>query len=246
MSYKHETVKPYNEQESKSSQIRRMFDNIAPEYDRLNHLLSLTIDKIWRKRAISCVKQYAPAHILDVATGTGDFALMLSKALPKADIIGCDISDGMMQVARDKCKRAGATNVKFEQEDCTALTYAPASFDAVTISFGIRNFDNLEKSLAECHRVLSNNGHLVIIELSTPTRFPMKQLFPIYSASIMPLMGRLLTKDRKAYNYLPASIDAFPQGEVMQKALEEAGFTDVIFKRMTGGICTMYIATKKS
>ena len=244
MNYKHETVKPYNQQESKSKQITEMFNNIAPHYDRFNHLLSLSIDTIWRKRAILSLKQYAPREILDIATGTGDFALMTNKLLAPEHITGCDLSQGMMDVAREKCKRKGVENITFERQDCAALTFPGESFDAVTISFGVRNFEHLDKSLGECLRVLRNGGHLVILELSRPVRFPMKQLYSIYERCIMPLFGRLLLKDSKAFDYLPASIEAFPQGEVMQKALEKAGFGEVSFRRMTGGVCTLYIATK--
>ena len=244
MSYKHEELKPYRNEGEKAKQIVEMFDNIAPEYDRFNYLASMNIDKIWRKRAISYLKPFAPRKVLDIATGTGDLALLIEKILKPESIIGCDISEGMMQVAREKCRRRGVTSITFEKEDCTALTYPDESFDDVTSSFGIRNFQELDKALSEMQRVLRKGGHLAILELSTPVKFPMKQLFPIYARCIMPLLGWMFSKDKKAYKYLPDSIAAFPQGEVLQSALKRAGFSDVEFHRFTGGVCTFYLATK--
>ena len=244
MAYTHEQVKPYSNEGEKREQVEVMFDNIAKEYDRYNYLASFNIDRIWRKRAISSLKPFAPRRILDIATGTGDLALLINKRLKPETVIGCDISEGMMQVAREKCRKRGVTNIRFEKEDCTALSYADNSFDAVTSSFGVRNFQELEKALSEMHRVLCPGGHLAILELSSPTRFPMKQLFPIYAKYVMPTLGRIFSKDNKAYEYLPESIAAFPQGEVMQKIIRNAGFSKVEFRRFTGGVCTFYLATK--
>ena len=244
MAYKHEEVKPYSNEGKKREQVEAMFDNIANEYDRFNYLASFNIDRIWRKRAISSLKPFAPRNVLDIATGTGDLALLIENILKPESIIGCDISEGMMQVAREKCRRRGITNIWFEKEDCTALSYPDNSFDALTSSFGVRNFQELEKALGEMHRVLRPGGHLVILELSSPTKFPMKQLFPVYAKYVMPTLGRLFSKDAKAYRYLPESIAAFPQGEVMQGILEKVGFSKVEFRRYTGGICTFYLATK--
>ena len=244
MAYKHEEVKPYSNEGKKREQVEAMFDNIAHEYDRFNYLASFNIDRIWRKRAISSLKPFAPRHILDIATGTGDLALLINKKLKPETVIGCDISEGMMQVAREKCQKRGITNIRFEKEDCTALSYPDNSFDAVTSSFGVRNFQELEKALCEMYRVLRPGGHLVILELSSPTRFPMKQLFPIYAKYVMPTLGRIFSKDAKAYRYLPDSIAAFPQGEVMQEIIMKAGFNKVEFRRFTGGVCTFYMATK--
>ena len=244
MAYTHEHVKPYSNEGDKREQVEVMFDNIAKEYDRYNYLASFNIDRIWRRRAISSLKPFAPRRILDIATGTGDLALLINKKLKPETVIGCDISEGMMQVAREKCRKRGVTNIKFEKEYCTALSYPDNSFDAVTSSFGVRNFQELEKALGEMHRVLCPGGHLVILELSSPTRFPMKQLFPIYAKYVMPTLGRIFSKDTKAYEYLPDSIAAFPQGEVMQEILKNAGFSKVEFRRYTGGVCTFYLATK--
>ena len=244
MGYRHEEVKPYGTEGDKREQIEEMFDNIAPEYDKYNYAVSLSIDRIWRRRAIFCLKKYNPKRVLDIATGTGDLAILINKVIKPECITGCDISEGMMAVARRKCERRGYTNIKFEKEDCTALSYPDNAFDAVTVSFGIRNFQHLEKSLCEMNRVLSPKGHLVILELSTPLKFPMKQFFHIYAKYVMPAVGKLISKDKKAYEYLPESIAAFPQGEVLKNALEKAGFSKVEFHRFTGGICTFYLATK--
>lgn len=244
MRYKHEEVKPYDAAGEKRKQIEEMFNNIAPEYDKYNYAVSLSIDRIWRKRAISCLKKHNPKRVLDIATGTGDLAILINKVISPESIIGCDISEGMMAVARKKCEKRGYSNIKFEKEDCTALSYHDNSFDAVTVSFGIRNFQNLEKSLCEMCRVLRPKGHLVILELSTPLKFPMKQLFHIYAKCVMPAVGKLISKDKKAYEYLPESIAAFPQGEVMKGVLEKCGFTNVVVQRFTCGLCTFYIAEK--
>ena len=186
-----------------------------------------------------------PALVLDVATGTGDFAIQACRMLPSASLTGVDLSEGMMQVGRRKVEQAGlAARIDFQREDCEALTFADASFDAVTVAFGIRNFEHLDRGLREMCRVLRPGGHLVILELSTPTRFPMKQLFALYSKAAMPLMGRTISHDDSAYTYLPESIRAFPQGEVMQESIRRAGFSQVSFRRLTFGLCTLYMATK--
>ena len=244
MEYRHEKVKPYGSEGEKHEQIEAMFDNIAPEYDKFNYLASMNIDRIWRRRAISALKPFAPRKVLDIATGTGDLAILVSKKLRPDTVIGCDISEGMMQVARNKCLKKGITGISFEKEDCTALSYPDGSFDAVTSSFGIRNFQELDKALGEMCRVLKPGGHLAILELSSPVKFPMKQLFPFYAKYVMPFLGRLFSKDTEAYRYLPQSMAAFPQGEVLQQSILKAGFSKVTFSRYTGGICTFYLAEK--
>ncbi len=243
--YPQERINPYNETESKTSQVEKMFDNIAPTYDSLNHLLSWGIDKRWRQKAINLLKPYRPQHILDVATGTGDFALQAYRALLPEDLMGTDISEGMMEIGKEKAKQAHMEDhISFAKEDCMALSFPDARFDAVTVAFGVRNFENLDKGLKEIHRVLTPDGHLVILELSEPEKFPMKQLYAIYSKLVIPTLGKLMSKDRKAYHYLPQSIKAFPQGEIMSKIIQKAGFRTVTFKRLTLGICTLYFATK--
>ena len=243
--YPQESVKPYNEDEKKSVQVERMFDNIAPAYDQLNHTLSWGIDKSWRKRAINWLKPFQPQRMMDVATGTGDFAIQACRVLNPKELIGTDISEGMMNVGRQKVKDAGLEGrISFAKEDCTALTFPDNRFDAITVAFGVRNFEDLDKGLREMHRVLGTDGKLVILELSEPDWFPMKQLYALYSKVVIPTLGKLLSKDRSAYTYLPQSIKAFPQGEVMKEIILKAGFREANFKRLTLGICTLYTATK--
>ena len=243
--YPQENIKPYNEEEKKSVQVERMFDNIAPAYDQLNHTLSWGIDKSWRKKAINWLKPFQPQRMMDVATGTGDFAIQACRVLNPKELIGTDISEGMMNVGRQKVKDVGLEGrISFAKEDCTALTFPNKRFDAITVAFGVRNFEDLDKGLREMHRVLDDNGKLVILELSEPEWFPMKQLYALYSKVVIPTLGKLLSKDRSAYTYLPQSIKAFPQGKVMQRIIQKAGFSEVQFKRLTLGICTLYTATK--
>lgn len=242
--YKQESVTPYGEG-SKQEQIRRMFDKIAPSYDRLNHALSLGIDRRWRRTAVDALGKHQPQQILDIATGTGDFALLLAKRIKPQHIVGADISEGMMAVGREKVKEEGLQNViSFQYEDCMQLSFPDGSFDAVTSSYGVRNFQNLDKGLQEMQRVLRPGGHLLIVELTPPPHFPMKQLFWLYAHVVMPLLGRLISHDDSAYTYLPASMEAFPQPEQMEGILRKAGFAEVQWRRFTFGISTMYLATK--
>jgi demethylmenaquinone methyltransferase/2-methoxy-6-polyprenyl-1,4-benzoquinol methylase len=242
--YKQEEINPYHEGE-KAQQVEQMFDNIAPTYDTLNHRLSWDIDKGWRKKAIGQLAPFAPQVMLDIATGTGDFAILSAQMLRPQTLIGADISEGMMEIGRQKVKRLGLDSVvRFEKEDCLHLSYPDNTFDAVTAAFGIRNFADLDKGLSEMCRVLKPGGHLSIVELTTPVSFPMKQLFHIYSHTVLPVYGRLISKDTSAYSYLTKTIEAFPQGERMQHILQQAGFKDASFRRLTFGICTMYFATK--
>ena len=246
MTYQQEEIKPYNDG-AKAQQVEAMFNNIAPTYDTLNHRLSWNIDKGWRRKAIRFLQKYQPQTVLDIATGTGDFAIMAAQMLKPQRLVGADISEGMMEVGRKKVKELGLQDViSFEREDCLNLSYADGSFDAVMAAFGIRNFADLDKGLQEMCRVLRPGGHLVIVELTTPPRFPMKQLFGIYSHSVLPVYGRLVSKDKQAYSYLRRTIEAFPQGERMMEILKQAGFQDTAFKRLTCGICTMYTAVKSS
>lgn len=245
MSYLQETIKPYAEEGEKREQVEEMFDSIAPTYDKLNHTLSFGIDRCWRKRAIKALQAYRPRHILDIATGTGDFALLCARHIQPKEIIGADISEGMMQQGRRKAEQAGLSHiVRFQTEDCSRLSFPDESFDAVTCTFGVRNFQDLDTALTEMYRVLSPGGHALILELSAPPHFPMKQLFRMYSHWLMPAVGSLLSRDRKAYRYLTASIEAFPQGEVMEQILRKAGFARVEWKRLTMGISTLFLAEK--
>lgn len=244
MSYQQETIKPYHEG-SKATQVEQMFDNIAPTYDKLNHRLSWDIDKGWRKKAIKALAPYQPQSLLDIATGTGDFAILAAQMLRPQKLVGADISEGMMEIGRQKVKALALDNVvTFEKEDCLNLSYQSDTFDAVTAAFGIRNFADLDAGLREMYRVLKPGGHLSIIELTTPVTFPMKQLFHIYSHTVLPIYGRMISRDTSAYSYLTKTIEAFPQGERMMDILMKAGFAEASFKRLTFGICTMYLATK--
>ena len=243
--YNQEKIKPYNSTDEKGKVVEEMFDNIASTYDTLNHRLSWNIDKSWRKKAIRRLAPFSPKTILDIATGTGDFAIMSAKMLLPKTLIGADISDKMMEIGRQKVKEEGLEGtISFQKEDCLNLTFPSNTFDAVTAAFGIRNFQDLEKGLGEMYRVLKKGGHLCIIELTTPISFPMKQLFKIYSKVVLPFYGRLISKDSSAYDYLNKTIAAFPQGETMMSILQSAGFTKTSFTRLTFGICTMYIAEK--
>lgn len=245
MTYKQELIKPYNDSETKGKQVERMFNSIAHSYDLLNHTLSLGIDKRWRKAAIESLRPASPKTILDVATGTGDFAILAARELHPDALLGVDISEGMMNVGREKVAAAHLDGtIRFQKEDCLQLTLADNSFDAVMVAYGIRNFEDLDRGLREMCRVMRKGGRLVIIELTAPVKFPMKQLFWLYSHAVMPALGKLISRDGKAYNYLPATMEAFPQGEQMQRILQNAGFKEVKFKRFTFGLSTMYTATK--
>lgn len=244
--YEQEQIKPYIQGEEKGKQVEQMFDSIAPTYDKLNHQLSWNIDKGWRRTAIRTLSQYHPQTILDVATGTGDFAILAARIIKPVHLLGTDISEGMMEVGRRKVKGLGLDSIiSFAKEDCMQLSMPDNSFDAVTAAFGIRNFPDLDRGLSEMCRVLKPGGHLCALEFSSPVAFPMKQLFRIYSHTVLPTLGRIISKDTSAYSYLTATIEAFPQGERMKDILRKAGFSQVEFRRLTFGICTLYIATKQ-
>lgn len=243
--YDQEKIKPYNGEGEKGKLVEQMFDNIAPTYDTLNHRLSWDIDRGWRRKAIRQLAPYHPQEILDIATGTGDFAILAARDLKPCHLIGADISEGMMAIGREKVGAAGLSDViTFQKEDCLNLSFPADTFDAVTAAFGIRNFQNLDKGLSEICRVLKPGGHLSIVELTTPVRFPMKQLFRIYSCTVLPTYGKLISKDSNAYEYLNKTIEAFPQGEAMMEIFRKAGFSKTSFRRLTFGICTMYFAEK--
>jgi demethylmenaquinone methyltransferase/2-methoxy-6-polyprenyl-1,4-benzoquinol methylase len=245
MAYQQETITPYEAGGEKAQQVEQMFDNIAPTYDTLNHRLSWDIDKGWRRKAIRQLEPHKPQTILDIATGTGDFAILSAQMLRPTKLIGADISEGMMDIGRKKVKELGLDGIiSFAKEDCLHLSYADETFDAVTAAFGIRNFADLDQGLSEMCRVLKRGGHLSIVELTTPLRFPMRQLFHLYSHMVLPLYGRLISKDRSAYSYLTKTIEAFPQGERMTEILQKAGFQQATFRRLTFGICTLYTAVK--
>lgn len=245
MDYGQETIKPYDEHEGKTKQVEQMFDNIAPAYDKLNRRLSWNIDRLWRSKAVKRLSACSPALLLDVATGTGDFAILCARELKPCRVVGIDISEEMMTIGRKKAEDAGvADSIDFRKEDCMALSMADGQFDAVTAAFGIRNFEHLEQGLKEMCRVLKPGGHLCVLELTRPVGFPMRQLFWLYAHTVLPVYGRLVSKDKRAYAYLTKTIEAFPQGEQMMDILSKVGFTACRFRRLTFGICTLYEATK--
>ena len=243
--YKQEKITPYNQTEGKTEQVEKMFDGIAPSYDLLNHFLSFGIDRRWRRETIRELSRFRHETILDIATGTGDFAILTCQELHPARLVACDISEGMMALGREKTRKAHLEGIiSFQKEDCGQLSFPDNSFDIITVAYGIRNFSDLDKGLREMLRVLKEGGHLAILELCVPKSLPMRFLFHIYSHIWMPFIGRLISKDKKAYKYLPATMEAFPQGEIMHDIILKAGFRDVYFKRYTWGLSTMYIATK--
>lgn len=243
--YEQEKIKPYRNEGEKTKQVEAMFDNIAPTYDKLNHRLSWNIDKYWRNKAIRILEAYKPHLLLDIATGTGDFALLAARRLSQCHVTGADISEGMMAIGKQKAEAMGLKEqVSFERQDCTALSYPADTFDAVIAAFGIRNFQDLEKGLSEMWRVLKPGGLFCVLELTHPVTFPMKQLFRIYSHTVLPIYGRIISRDTNAYSYLTKTIEAFPQGETMVDILKNIGFHKAEFKRLTFGICTLYTAIK--
>ena len=243
--YAQEKIKPYEGNVHKREQVEQLFDNIAPTYDALNHTLSFGFDRTWRRKAVRTLMAYNPATVLDIATGTGDFALAVARKLKLRQVMAVDISEGMMRVGREKAAREGLHDVvRFQKEDCSHLSFADNSFDAVTVTFGVRNFENLDACLREIHRVLNKGGHLILLELSYPHKRLWRALFNIYSKVVMPVVGRLISGDNSAYTYLPETMAAFPQGEVMREILLKNGFSQARFRRLTMGICTLYVAEK--
>ncbi|MCB9178414.1 MAG: bifunctional demethylmenaquinone methyltransferase/2-methoxy-6-polyprenyl-1,4-benzoquinol methylase UbiE [Flavobacteriales bacterium] len=237
------SVTPYAEDGSKREQVERMFDAISPKYDLLNRVFSLGIDQRWRRLVIKLVGQEPVDRLLDVATGTADLAIMGAKAAGR--VTGVDISEGMLAHGRVKVAQAGlAERVLLEQADSTALPFADASFDAVTVAFGVRNFEDLPRGLEEMMRVLRPGGRLFVLEFSRPQRTPMRQLFRFYFHRVMPLVGRLVSKDSAAYTYLPKSVDAFPEGARFLELLARAGGREGSARALTGGIATLYTARK--
>ncbi len=238
-------VKPYNSKsENKKAQVARMFDNISRRYDFLNHFLSLGIDIYWRKRAIATLKDLQPATILDVATGTGDFAIEALSLEPEK-IIGVDISEGMLERGRQKLvKKNLDKKIKFLEGDSEKLPFDDNIFDAVIVAFGVRNFEDLNKGLSDMFRVLKKGGEVVILEFSKPHIVPLKQIYNFYFNFILPNIGRLISKDDSAYRYLPESVRAFPDGRHFLDLLDKTGFTQTESIPLTFGICSIYRGKK--
>ena len=251
---KAEEVKPYYEQGSKGKQVEAMFDSIAPAYDFMNTAMTFGMHRRWLRKALDTLRERQAVatssehqltkDIIDLATGTGEVALSLAQRYPLADIRGVDLSEGMLEIARQKLDGSLQERIRFEQGDCLELQYADNSFDLLTIAYGVRNFENLEKGFREFHRVLRPGGVCMILELSRPENKVIRLGYDLYSRTLIPLIGRMVSKDRRAYSYLPESIAAMPPRHRICEMLREAGFRDVAFKSLTLGVVTYYIAKK--
>lgn len=235
------TVKPYN-RGGKKEEVEQMFDNIAHRYDFLNRLFSLRIDTLWRKKALGLIRRSEPTNLLDVATGTADFAISAARTIPSLrKITGIDLSEGMLSHGRMKLRaRQLDHRIELLKGDSEQLPFDDHSFDAVTVAFGVRNFENLRAGLLEMRRVLREGAPVIILEFSRPERFPVKQLFGFYFRRIMPVVGRIFSRDHRAYTYLPESVDQFPSGEAFLDILRETGFREVRCIPLSGGIASIY------
>ena len=239
-------IKPYkNKKNSRKQQVTEMFDNISENYDFMNRLMTFGIDVKWRKKVVKMVAETNPKYILDIATGTGDFAIMLSKIKPEK-IIGLDISKGMLEIGKKKIKEKGLENlIEMVWGDSENLPFDDNSFDAVTVGFGVRNFEDLDKGLQEIYRVLRPGGIFAVLETSQPEKFPFKQGYKFYSKYVIPFLGRLFSKDKKAYEYLPESAKAFPYGEAFNNILRKNQFISVQNYPLMFGAASIYKAFKK-
>jgi len=240
------TVVPYKEDDAaKKAQVARMFDSISWRYDFLNHFLSVGVDIYWRRRAMRELKALKPKLVLDVATGTGDFAIQAIKSLNPEKVIGVDISTGMMDLGRQKIEAKGLDKrIELRRGDSENLPFEENKFDAVIVAFGVRNFENLEKGLAEMLRVLKPGGKMVVLEFSKPDKFPFREFYGLYFRFVVPVVGRLVSRDRAAYDYLPASVHAFPRGKTFVDILNRLGFKNTSCKPLTFGISSIYTGTK--
>jgi demethylmenaquinone methyltransferase/2-methoxy-6-polyprenyl-1,4-benzoquinol methylase len=235
-----------SQQEGKKEKVKSMFNDIAPKYDLLNHVLSMGIDKLWRKKVRKQLAEIKPERILDIATGTGDLAIELARLNPK-EIIGADIAVDMLKVGEKKIQKKGLDKIiKLEQGDAENMKFETGYFDAVTVAFGVRNYENLLKGLKEMHRVLRPGGKVAILEFSKPSAFPVKNLYNFYFKNILPNIGKKVSKNDEAYTYLPESVQQFPEGRNFMKVMKEAGFTQISQERLTFGIATLYTGLKKS
>lgn len=238
-------VNPYKDlDKGKKAQVAMMFNNIARKYDFLNHFLSMGIDKLWRKKAVKLLKPIQPKQLLDIATGTGDFALACLKLNPDK-VTGIDISTEMLAVGREKiAKRNLQDKIELFEGDSEDIHFDDNSFDAITVAFGVRNFENLEKGLKEMNRVVRPGGKVVVLEFSKPEKFPVKQFYNFYFFKILPFWGRMVSKDSSAYTYLPESVGAFPDGERFLKIYRSCGFVDTEQIKVSFGIASIYVGTK--
>ena len=237
-------VKPYNSDRSKKEEVAEMFNNISGRYDFLNHFLSLGIDHLWRARAVKELREINPKRILDIATGTGDFAIANLKLKPE-EVVGIDISSGMLEVGKEKMKKKKVDHiVSMQLGDSEDLPFDDNYFDGLTVGFGVRNFENLEKGLTEMLRVIRPGGKAIILEFSKPKMFPIKQAFGFYSKYFIPFFGKRISKDEKAYAYLPESVAAFPEGKDFENVLEKLNYKNIKSIPVSGGIATIYVGTK--
>ena len=239
-------MKPYNEEQSKKEQVEQMFDNIAPTYDRLNHVLSFNIDRIWRRRVMRIVRNEQPKVVMDIATGTGDLAIAMAKRIEQARILGVDLSEEMLRVAEVKISNLGLTErISLTKGDAENLDMvATESVDVVTVAFGVRNFENLEKGLSELYRTLKPGGKLVVLEFSIPRNRLVRWVYAQYSHRLLPRIGAMISKDRKAYDYLPDSVEEFPSPERFAEMLRGVGFASVKAKSQSFGIAHIHVAIK--
>jgi demethylmenaquinone methyltransferase/2-methoxy-6-polyprenyl-1,4-benzoquinol methylase len=241
MSHKHDTVTPYGQQAGeKKKQVAQMFDAISRRYDFLNHFLSGGIDILWRRRAVRMLRPLRPRIVIDLATGTGDFAIEAARILKPDRVIGVDISSGMLEVGREKMRKRKLTQVEMVLGDSENMPYPDNFCDAITVGFGVRNFENLEKGLAEMYRILRPGGAVVILEPAVPAAFPMRQLVQFYYKTLLPFFGGLFSRDPRAYQYLPNSVQAFPHGPAFLTICQRIGYKNTQFKSLSLGICALY------
>lgn len=238
-------VKPYNEHEAKTTQLSRMFNTISAKYDAFNDIMTWGMARYWRKKALLSLKPYDPKQILDIATGTGDICIKAFTYLQPEKAVGVDISDKMMEIGLQKVEKADLSDkITFEVQDCATLTFADATFDAATISFGIRNFEKLDESLQQIHRVLSKNGHLLILEMNEPQKGLLLAAYKLYTRIFVGLTSRILSNDSKAYDYLQQSMHVFASGQKLIKILEDNGFKLNKYHKFSFGVCSMYLVEK--
>ncbi|MBO7263047.1 MAG: bifunctional demethylmenaquinone methyltransferase/2-methoxy-6-polyprenyl-1,4-benzoquinol methylase UbiE [Alistipes sp.] len=239
-------MKPYNEEQSKKEQVEQMFDNIAPTYDKLNHIMSLNIDRVWRRRVMRIVRRSKAHKIMDVATGTGDLAIAMAKRVDRTQILGVDLSEEMLAVARRKVEKQGLEErIMLEKGDAENLDMVTTeSIDAVTVAFGVRNFENIERGLSEIYRTLKQGGKLVVLEFSMPKSRLVRWVYSQYAHRLLPRIGGMISKDKQAYTYLPDSVEEFPSPERFADMLRGVGFKSVKTRSQSFGIAYIYDATK--
>ena len=239
-------MKPYNQQQSKKEQVEEMFDNIAPTYDKLNHIMSLNIDRMWRSRVVRIVKRSKPQRVMDVATGTGDLAIAMARSMSDLRVVGVDLSEEMLAVAARKVERDGLSEcIELHKCDAEQLdVVADGSMDMATVAFGVRNFENMERGLAEIYRTLKSDGRLIVLEFSIPRNRFIRWVYAQYSHRLLPRIGAMISKDKQAYTYLPESVEEFPSPERFSEILQSVGFRSVRRRSQSFGIAYIYEALK--